>query len=110
MDLAVGEAMDARRRTRAPYRGWVELTLEGERVRASGLDLSVDGMGIEMEGVPPVGSPLVSEFALPGITLALELRGRLVWSNARSGRAGVRFDAMDPGLAELLSNFVAGRL
>jgi len=60
--------------------------------------------------VPPVGSPLVSEFALPGITLALELRGRLVWSNARSGRAGVRFEAMDPGLAELLSNFVAGRL
>jgi len=102
--------MDARRRNRAPYRGWVELTLEGERVRASGLDLSVDGIGIAVEGVPPADSLLVSEFALPGIALPLELRGRLVWSDARSGRAGVRFEAMDPGLAELLSNFVAGRL
>lgn len=102
--------MDARRRSRAPYRGWVELTVGSERIRAEGCDLSVDGIGIEVDPAPPSDAALVSEFALPGISLPLELEGRLVWSDARSGRAGVRFEAVDPGLAELLSNFVAGRL
>ncbi|HKJ24642.1 MAG TPA: PilZ domain-containing protein [Myxococcota bacterium] len=102
--------MDARRRQRAPYRGWVELTLGADRVRAEGCDLSVDGIGIAVKGPPPIDTSLVSEFTLPGITLPLELRGRLVWSDAGACRAGVRFESVDPGLAELLSNFVAGRL
>jgi hypothetical protein len=70
----------------------------------------VDGIGIEVEGPPPVDARVVSEFALPGISLPVELHGRLVWSDADAGRAGVCFDAVDPGLAELLSNYVAGRL
>jgi hypothetical protein len=102
--------MDARRRIRARYRGWVELTLGSDRIRAEGWDLSVDGIGVEMDGAPPIDTRLVSEFTLPGISLPLHLHGRLVWSDSASGRAGVRFEAVDPGLAELLSNFVAGRL
>jgi len=70
----------------------------------------VDAIAIKMAPAPPVDAALVSEFALPGISLPLELEGRLVWADPRSGRAGVRFEAVDPGLAELLSNFVAGRL
>jgi hypothetical protein len=110
MDLATGVAMEARRRSRAPYKGWVELTLDSERVRAEGCDLSMDGIGIELASPPPVDSKLVSEFVLPGIALPLELQGRLVWTDVASARAGVCFEAVDPGLAELLSNFVAGRL
>ena len=102
--------MDARRRGRAPYQGWVEITLGSERVRAEGCDLSVDGIGIELDTPLPADAKVVSEFALPGITLPVELRGRLIWRDAASGRAGVRFEGVDPGLAELLSNFVAGRL
>jgi len=102
--------MDSRRRARAPYRGWVELTLDGGRLRAEGQDLSTDGIGLALSGAPPVDAPLVSEFALPGIDLPLELRGRVVWRDRAAGRAGVCFERIDPGLAELISNFVAGRL
>ena len=102
--------MEARRRNRAPYKGWVELTLGSERVRAEGCDLSMDGIGIELSSALPEDAKLVSEFVLPGITLPLELQGRLVWSDPASSRAGVRFERVDPGLAELISNFVAGRL
>ena len=102
--------MEARRRTRAAYRGWVELKVGRDRLRAEGCDLSVDGIGVELSGAPAVDARLVSEFMLPGIALPLELRGRLVWRDEDAGRAGVRFEAVDPGLAELISNFVSGRL
>jgi hypothetical protein len=104
-------AMEPRRRPRAPYRGWVELTVAGRRLRAEGHDLSMDGIGLALRGLAPeVEAALVSEFVLPGISLPLALRGRVVWNDPGSGRAGVRFEAVDPGLADLLSNFVAGRL
>ena len=102
--------MEARRRTRAPYRGWVELTVDRDRLRAEGFDLSVEGIGVELDAAPAVDALLVSEFVLPGITLPLELRGRIVWRDLETGRAGVRFESVDPGLAELISNFVSGRL
>jgi hypothetical protein len=110
MNLATPEGMEARRRQRVPYSGWVELTVGDDRLRAEGCDLSVDGIGVEIPAAPPVDARLVSEFVLPGIGLPLELRGRLVWRDAHNGRAGVRFEAVDPGLAELISNFVSGRL
>jgi len=104
-------AVEQRRRERAPYKGWVELTVDGRRLRVEGRDLSADGIGVALPVPPPdVACSLVSEFALPGIALPVELRGYVVWSDAGSGRAGVRFEGIDPGLAELLSNFVAGRL
>jgi len=102
--------MDARRRSRAPYRGWVELRIGRERLRAEGCDLSVDGIGLELSGPPPVEAELVSEFALPGIALPLALAGHVAWADPASGRAGIRFESVDAGLADLLANFVAGRL
>jgi hypothetical protein len=103
--------MESRRRPRAPYRGWVEICSGGERARAEGHDLGVDGIGLVLPEAPlPVNGPLVSEFALPGISLPLELRGRWVWLDEKARRGGIRFEEMDAGLADLLSNFVAGRL
>lgn len=103
--------MDARRRPRTPYRGWVELSCEGQRARTAGVDLSVDGLGLALpEAGIPVEGALVSEFALPGITLPVELQGHWAWADPAARRGGIRFESVDPGIADLLENFVAGRL
>jgi hypothetical protein len=100
-----------RRVDRAPFVGWVELALDGSRRRARALDLSVLGIGVELGGpVPAVREPVVSEFALPGISLPLALEGVVAWTDPGRARLGVAFADVDPGLAELLASFVAGRL
>ncbi|HEY8492335.1 MAG TPA: PilZ domain-containing protein [Myxococcota bacterium] len=99
------------RRPRAPFSGWVELTADGRRRRGTALDLSAGGIALELGGeLPAVGHPVTSEFALPGISIPLALDGRIVWADARARRLGVCFERVDPGLAELLENFVSGRL
>jgi hypothetical protein len=87
----------------------VELHVDGVRQLATGFDLSHGGIGVLLrsEGLAP-SMPITCEFALPGISLPLELDGVVAWSNG--GRAGLRFDGVDPGLSELLENHVAGRL
>lgn len=104
-------AEDPQRLPRAPFSGWVELTVDGFRRRGTGCDLSPGGIGLALAGeLPPIGGPVTSEFALPGISIPLALDGRVAWSNPQSLRVGVRFEGIDPGLAELLENFVSGRL
>jgi hypothetical protein len=86
----------------------VELHVDGARRLASGRDLSATGIGLELAGEPVAPlSRVTCEFALPGISLPLELEGAVAWS--KGSRLGVRFDEVDPGLAELLDNHVAGR-
>ena len=95
---------------RAPFESWVELRLPGARRRAEARDLSVQGIGLALSGpLPAVADAVVSEFALPGITLPLALEGVVVWADPAGSRIGVRFREVDPGLAELLGNFVSGR-
>jgi len=90
------------------FGGWVELHVEGTRRLAQGRDLSASGIGLELRGHPLGAETRVTcEFALPGISLPLELDGAVAWSAGT--RLGVRFDEIDPGLAELLDNHVAGR-
>lgn len=102
---------EARRSPRAPFHGWVEVLCDGHRARGTGLDLSVDGIGLALpDAACPLEGELVSEFPLPGIALPLEVRGRWAWSDRPKGRGGIRFEALDPGIADLLANFVAGRL
>lgn len=101
----------SRRAERAPFAGWVELSSGGVRRRARALDLSVHGIGVELAGpAPATREAVVSEFALPGISLPVALDGVVAWVDPRSSRIGVSFREMDPGLAELLASFVAGRL
>jgi len=86
------------------------LTADGRRRLGTGRDLSAGGIGVELRGeLPPVGGPVTSEFALPGISLPIALDGRVAWCDGASQRVGVRFERIDPGLAELLENFVGGR-
>ncbi|MCL4683313.1 PilZ domain-containing protein [Myxococcota bacterium] len=101
---------ELQRLPRAPFSGWVEITVDGLRRLGTGRDLSAGGIGVELPGeLPPIGGAVLSEFSLPGISLPLELEGRIMWCNPQSLRVGVRFEGIDPGLAELLENFVGGR-
>ena len=102
---------ETQRSPRAPFSGWVELTSDGLRRLGTGCDLSAGGVGLELRGeLPPIGGAVTSEFALPGISIPLALEGRIAWSDPQRLRVGVRFESVDPGLAELLENFVGGRL
>jgi hypothetical protein len=99
------------RRPRAAFGGWVEILADGRRLRATATDLSVAGLGVEMRGaLPEASQPVVSEFALPGISLPLALEGEVAWTDKRASRFGVRFRDLDPGLAELIESYVAGKL
>jgi PilZ domain-containing protein len=101
----------ARGGCRARFESWVELRADGTLRRAGARDLSVHGLGLSLPGpLPERQSAVVSEFALPGITLPLALEGIVVWTNPRASRMGIRFVGVDPGLAELLASYVAGRL
>jgi hypothetical protein len=88
----------------------VEVTSGGRRRRrATAADVSVDGLGVLLDGDPlSSGVRVITEFPLPGIGLPLELFAEVVWVDG--GRAGLRFDGVDPGLRELVGSFVAGRL
>ena len=100
---------ERRKRARTAFDGWVEVHTDGVRRLATGLDVSPDGIGLlfNAQAVAPRAS-VTCEFALPGISLPLELEGAVAWSTGN--RAGIRFAEVDPGLAELLENHVAGRL
>lgn len=103
--------MEQERSPRARFTGWVELTTGGRRRLGTARDLSPGGIGLELRGeLPAVGGAVTSEFALPGISIPLALDGRVAWSDRQRQRVGVRFEDVDPGLAELLENFVGGRL
>lgn len=103
------EARERRVQKRSPYRGWVELMVDGSRQLAQGVDLAPGGIGLRMRVAPPLDARATTEFALPGISLPLEVEGRVAWCDG-AGRVGLRFEATDPGLAELLENYAHGRL
>ncbi len=104
--LVEGERRRANPRT--PFEGWVEISADGQRRLATARDLSPAGIGIELPGAPlELAAALACEFALPGISLPLALDGHVAW--VAGSRLGVHFDDVDPGLAELLANHVAGR-
>ena len=101
---------ERRKAPRAPFTGWVEITVGASRRRANGRDLAAGGMSIASRPPLAIRTPIVSEFALPGISLPLALEGVVVWSDGEQGCFGVRFDGIDAGLAELLESYIAGSL
>jgi hypothetical protein len=85
--------------------------MAGRRRLGSGRNLSAGGIGLELSGeAVGIGGAVTSEFALPGISLPLALEGRVAWTDPTNRRIGICFETVDPGLAELLENFVGGRL
>ena len=103
--------LSQRRHPRATFAGWVEITADGRRRLGTGCDLSAGGICVALRNAPPPRDARVtSEFALPGISLPVSLDGQVAWCDEGSGRVGIRFEGVDPGLAELLESFVSGRL
>ncbi len=102
---------DTRAKPRTRFDDWVEVEWDGHRARGAGVDLSVAGLGLALpEGGVALGGRVISEFPLPGIALPVEVAGRWAWVDPSAKRAGIRFESVDPGIADLLANFVAGRL
>lgn len=99
---------ERRKHQRALLHTWVDLSSDNGWCRSRVTDVSMGGLGIE--GLPPRGPSVTSEFPLPGIRLPVELAAEVVWTDGASGRSGLRFVDPDPGLAELLGSYVAGHL
>jgi hypothetical protein len=78
---------------------------------ARGRDLSAQGIGLTLGGPHPFTDGAVqSEFALPGFFVPVKLSARVAWVDLRTQSLGLRFEEIDPELAELLENYAAGRL
>lgn len=113
-DEGVAAACDSRCTARAPLVAAVELCLAGQRQRAQTRDVSPSGLGISLR--PDGRCGFVSgrrvdvEFALPGIAPPVAIEAEIVWHDTESGRLGVLFRELDPGLRALLDAFSTGRL
>lgn len=102
---------ERRRWPRMTFDGWAEITAESSRHRGRCVDLSPEGICISFrQPLPGDLSLVVSEFALPGLSLPLAIEGRVAWCNHRASRLGLRFENLDPGIAELLVRYTQGRL
>ena len=80
-------------------------------------DLSVGGMFLETREPFPLGTRLLLEFPLPGVTERVELRGEVVRlvsrseaSPAKPAGMGVKFDEPDQETHALLANFISGKI
>jgi hypothetical protein len=99
-----------RRSARTAFEGWVEITVGDATRLARCRDLSSEGLGLELEAPhPAAGERVESEFSLPGFGLPLAVAARVAWSDPASRRLGLRFEALDVSVAELLQSAVAGR-
>ena len=96
---------------RARFEGWVGIAAGEVHRMARGRDLSAQGIGLIIGGPHPfTEGPVESEFALPGFFVPVKLPARVAWADSRSESLGLRFEEIDADLAELLENYVAGRL
>lgn len=102
---------ERRQSRRARFEGWVWLTTGEVQRMARGRDLSARGIGLTLGGPHPFSEGVVeSEFALPGFFVPIKLPACVAWADTRTQGLGLRFEAVDVDLAELLENYVAGRL
>jgi hypothetical protein len=96
---------------RAKFDGWVGIAAGDVHRMARGRDLSAQGIGLTLGGPHPFTRGAVeSEFALPGFFVPVKLLARVAWADSRTETLGLCFEEIDAGLAELLENYVAGRL
>ena len=102
---------EKRRGLRANFEGWVAIGAGEVHRIARGRDLSAQGIGLTLGGPHPFTEGAVeSEFALPGFFVPVKLPARVVWADSRTESLGLRFEEIDADLAELLENYVTGRL
>ena len=96
---------------RARFDGWVAIAAGELHRMARGRDLSARGIGLTLADAEIVREDAVeAEFALPGFYVPVRVPARVAWSDPRNEGVGLRFLEIENDLAELLENYVAGRL
>jgi c-di-GMP-binding flagellar brake protein YcgR len=77
----------------------------GKELQVQAVNLSTGGMGLDVVSDPTGFAGLVDvSFLLPESETLIQLKGRLVWSDA-GGRAGLRFVVIDPAMFEQLQHW-----
>jgi len=109
MDGAKPRERERRVLLRVPFGAHVELTVGGRVRAAHAIDLSAAGLGVRLAPPPEWGDAVEAEFHLPGFAVPLAISARVAWRDAREGRLGLAFDALEPAVVELLESCVAGR-
>jgi DNA-binding NtrC family response regulator len=80
-------------------------TSSGRNFAAAARNLSLGGLGLQIQ--PPLegGEELTIGFTLPGSRRRVELKGAVAWSQP-TGLAGIRFSGMSDAKAEVLSRWM----
>ena len=114
IDLVSGEALaklgimsqDQQKFFRAKVNLSVTLrNAHGKELQVQAVNLSTGGMGLDVVSDPTGFAGLVDvSFLLPESETLIQLKGRLVWSDA-GGRAGLRFVVIDPAMFEQLQHW-----
>lgn len=81
----------------------------GPEFTVNSLNVSESGICLNSNEAMQVGDKLRLRLLLPGATELLNLWGEVAWS-AATGRVGIRFSDVKPGVALVLRNWLAERL
>lgn len=81
--------------------------------RATGVDMSLGGVRLLLEGSPGVGARLDMRIDLPGTGKALDVAGEVVWQRMIAGgacEAGVKFGGLTAEDASAFTDFVFSQM
>jgi len=96
---------------RMPITMSVELGHDGweETYEADAVNLSSSGIGVRAPMLPDVGQRLRCRFRVPELAAPCEAEGEVAWASdaGDAGEFGIRFDALDPAVGEVLARWVA---
>ena len=87
----------------------VQLKCANELVQGTLLNLSYGGAGIKTEKVLRYGTPVSLSFSIPGSNQAMEMTGRVTWTN-RDGQHGIQFSDLPPTLRSVLHNWLSSEM
>lgn len=101
---------ERRRYYRCPVQIAVFVSRGGDpEFTVNSLNVSESGICLNSNEAMQVGDKLRLRLLLPGVTGLLNLPGEVAWS-AATGRVGIRFSDVKPGVALILRNWLAERL
>ncbi|HEU5394046.1 MAG TPA: TIGR02266 family protein [Candidatus Methylomirabilis sp.] len=98
---------------RTPVELPVEYAITDRFVATSCLNISRGGIYVQTPDPPPLNREIILRFTIPGDSVPLRLRGRVVWSNPHAGRnpfppgMGVQFLDLGAAQAARLDDFIA---
>jgi uncharacterized protein (TIGR02266 family) len=99
---------DRRRSDRVPVEMWVQESRERELYFQRAANLSRGGLFLENTIPHPFGTMVELEFTLPGESVPMRLRGRIVNIAGGTGDLGmgVEFVDLDPAVAYKIDSFI----